>query len=152
MFEERLLVFTRYPEPGKTKTRMIPALGATGAAQLQQQMTEHTLRQAKQLKNISVAVYFAGGNQQLMIDWLGDNFVFCEQAQGDLGTKMSAAFATAFAAGMERVTIIGIDCPELNSDLLTEAFNKLKNFDLVLGPADDGGYYLIGLSSGRTQN
>ena len=149
MLKERLLIFTRYPEPGKTKTRMIPALGATGAAQLQQQMTEHTLRQVKQLKNISVAVYFAGGSKQLMSDWLGDNFIFCEQAQGDLGTKMSAAFVAAFADDMERVIIIGIDCPDIKSNLLTKAFNKLKNFDLVLGPADDGGYYLIGLSSGK---
>lgn len=146
---ETLIIFTRYPEPGKTKTRMIPALGAEGAAKLQRKLTEHTLQQAKVLRSsrsVFLEVHYAGGNQQLMEQWLGDNFTYYPQQQGDLGERMCSAFTQAFAAGNERVVIIGIDCPDLNELLLNRAFELLKHKDLVLGVAEDGGYYLIGLS------
>lgn len=146
---ETLIVFTRYPEPGKTKTRMIPALGAEGAAKLQRKLTEHTLQQANKLRSIrsvSLEFHYAGGNQQLMKQWLGNNLTYYPQQEGDLGQRMYSAFAQAFAAGNERVVTIGIDCPDLDELLLTQAFELLKQKDLVLGPAEDGGYYLIGLS------
>ncbi|MGK7949664.1 MAG: TIGR04282 family arsenosugar biosynthesis glycosyltransferase [Xenococcaceae cyanobacterium] len=146
---ETLIIFTRYPEPGKTKTRMIPALGAEGAAKLQRKLTEHTLQQAKVLRSsrsVFLEVHYAGGNQQLMEQWLGDNLTYYPQQQGDLGQRMCSAFARAFAAGNERVVIIGTDCPDLNELLLNRAFELLKQKDLVLGVAEDGGYYLVGLS------
>ncbi|MEJ2286494.1 MAG: hypothetical protein P8X85_23195, partial [Desulfobacterales bacterium] len=71
---ERLIVFTRFPEPGKTKTRLIPALGARGAARLQRQMTEHLMATAAKLSNrpgLAVEVYHEGGNTGLMQGWLG---------------------------------------------------------------------------------
>ncbi|MGK7875641.1 MAG: TIGR04282 family arsenosugar biosynthesis glycosyltransferase [Xenococcaceae cyanobacterium] len=145
---ERLIIFTRYPEPGTTKTRMIPALGAEGAAKLQRQMTEHTLMQGRKLqgdRSLSVEVHFAGGNQQLMRDWLGSDLVYRKQDEGDLGQRMKSAFEASFAAGMTGVVTIGIDCPDVNGTLMTEAFEALHQHDLVLGPAADGGYYLIGL-------
>ena len=146
---ETLIVFTRYPEPGKTKTRMIPVLGAEGAAILQRQLTEHTLEQVKQLQSIrsvSLNCHFAGGNQQLMKEWLGNNLAYYPQQEGDLGQRMRSAFAQAFAAGNDRVVIIGIDCPDIDESLLNQAFDLLKHRDLVLGSAEDGGYYLIGLN------
>lgn len=147
---ETLIVFTRYPEPGKTKTRMIPALGGEGAASLQRQLTEHTFKQVKKLqsiRSISPEFHFTGGNQQLMREWLGENLIYYPQQSGDLGQRMYSAFAQAFAAGSKRVVIIGIDCPDINELLLDQAFDLLKKKDLVLGSAEDGGYYLIGLSS-----
>ncbi|NET54885.1 MAG: glycosyltransferase [Symploca sp. SIO2E6] len=146
--EERLIVFTRYPEPGKTKTRMIPALGAEGAASLQRQLTENTLLQVKELAAshpVSVEVHFTGASEQLMQAWLGSDLVYQPQAEGDLGKRMASAFAASFAAGMTRVVIIGIDCPDLKSQLMEQAMEALGQNDLVLGPAEDGGYYLIGL-------
>ena len=146
---ETLIIFSRYPEPGKTKTRMIPALGATGAAELQRQMTEHTLNNAQQLlssRDFTVEVHFTGASQQLMTAWLGRNLQYVPQVSGDLGQKMRAAFAQAFNMGNQRVLIIGIDCPGINQVILNEAFNSLQNHDLVLGVAEDGGYYLIGLN------
>jgi hypothetical protein len=145
---EGLIVFTRYPEPGKTKTRMIPVLGASGAARLHRQMTEDTLIQVKELqvfRPISVEVYFAGGSQQLMQEWLGSDVVYRQQSEGDLGRRMASAFQASFAVGMQRVVIIGTDCPDLKSQVISEAFRALEEYDLVLGPAEDGGYYLIGL-------
>lgn len=150
---DRLIVFTRYPQPGKAKTRLIPALGSEGAAALQRQMTEYTLRQVQRLLNqraVSVEIWFAGTtdaetDRRLMQDWLGSTWVYQPQASGNLGARMAQACQTAFAHGMERVVTIGTDCPGLTADKLTQAFQALQTSDLVLGPATDGGYYLIGL-------
>ncbi|MEH2138210.1 TIGR04282 family arsenosugar biosynthesis glycosyltransferase [Nostoc sp.] len=146
--KQHLIIFTRYPEPGKTKTRLIPALGNLGAANLQREMTEHTIFQVQELQKkivISVEVRFAGGNSQLMQDWLGLDLVYQSQGEGDLGSRMARSLFDAFQSGAEKVIIIGTDCPGVNAQIITTAFEKLHNFDLVLGPAIDGGYYLIGL-------
>lgn len=149
MSQQKLIIFSRYPEPGKTKTRLIPALGAEGAAQLQRQMTEDTVKKAKVLQEqyfIGVEVHFVGGNEMLIEEWLGDDLQYVAQVEGDLGQKMAAAFTAAFTEGMQQVVIIGIDCPDLTTELLVQAFRALSKVDLVLGEAADGGYYLIGLS------
>ncbi|RCJ30053.1 hypothetical protein A6770_21415 [Nostoc minutum NIES-26] len=146
--KQHLIIFTRYPEPGKTKTRLIPTLGTLGAANLQRQMTEYTVSQVKELQkatDVSLEVRFTGGNLQLMQDWLGLSLVYQSQGEGDLGWRMRRSLFDAFQSGMEQVVIIGTDCPSVNSQILTKAFEQLHSFDLVLGPAIDGGYYLIGL-------
>ncbi|MCC5634265.1 TIGR04282 family arsenosugar biosynthesis glycosyltransferase [Nostoc sp. CHAB 5844] len=146
--KQHLIIFTRYPEPGKTKTRLIPALGSIGAANLQQQMTEYTALQAQELQKatgISVEVRFAGGNLQLMQDWLGLELFYQPQGEGDLGLRMERSLFDAFQKNAEYVIIIGTDCPGLTSQILATAFQQLQTVDLVLGPAIDGGYYLIGL-------
>src|SRR5919202_1795391 len=145
---ECLIIFTRYPEPGKTKTRLIPVLGEEGAATLQRQMTEHKLAEVRKLQAfhpLSIEVHFAGGNEQLMQDWLGSNIIYRRQSEGDIGCRMASAFQASFGTGMNRVVLIGSDCPDLNAYLLAQAFQALEQHDLVLGPAQDGGYYLIGL-------
>ncbi|MFW9264338.1 TIGR04282 family arsenosugar biosynthesis glycosyltransferase [Nostoc sp. CALU 546] len=146
--KQHLIIFTRYPEPGKTKTRLIPALGTVGAANLQRKMTEHTIFQVQELQkaiDISVEVRFVGGDSQLMQDWLGLDLVYQSQGEGDLGLRMARSLFDAFQSGAEQVIIIGTDCPGVNPQILATAFEKLHAFDLVLGPAIDGGYYLIGL-------
>lgn len=146
--KERLIIFTRYPEPGLTKTRMIPALGTQGAANLQRQMTEYTLSKVRELQSchsIAVEVHFDSGNQQLMQDWLGSDIIYQPQGQGDLGDRMARSLSFALQSGTERVVIIGTDCPGLDAQLMAQAFHQLHCHDLVLGPAIDGGYYLLGL-------
>jgi uncharacterized protein len=148
---ERLLIFTRYPEAGRTKTRLIPALGAEGAAQLQRQMTEHTIAQVQAEFDRSIQIWFTGGSSltetlQQMQSWLGATFDYQPQGAGDLGARLAAAFQTAFGAGMQRVVAIGTDCPQLSGEILEQAFQALHQHELVLGAATDGGYYLIGLS------
>jgi uncharacterized protein len=146
--KQHLIIFTRYPEAGKTKTRLIPALGSVGAANLQRQMTEYTIFQVKKLQKaiaISFEVRFAGGNLQLMQDWLGSDLVYQSQGDGDLGSRMMRSLLSCFKSGAENVVIIGTDCPGVNTCILTTAFEHLHTFDMVLGPAIDGGYYLIGL-------
>ncbi|XLQ10924.1 MAG: TIGR04282 family arsenosugar biosynthesis glycosyltransferase [cyanobacterium endosymbiont of Epithemia adnata isolate EadnSB Bon19] len=142
----RLIVFTRYPEPEKTKTRLIPALGAEGAAELQLQLTEHTITEVRKLtKEISTAVYYTGGSQKSMESWLGNDLNYCPQHEEDLGNRMKLAFEDSFKLKFSRVVIIGIDCPDLNIKIIMNAFELLDKNDLVLGEASDGGYYLIGL-------
>src|SRR5919199_1685885 len=145
---ECLIIFTRYPEPGKTKTRLIPVLGAEGAATLQRKMTEDKLAEVEKLQAfypLPVEVHFAGGNEQLMQDWLGSSIIYRRQSEGDIGCRMASAFQACFQAGMNSVVLIGTDCPDLNAKLIAQAFQELDQHDLVLGPAQDGGYYLIGL-------
>ncbi|MBD2490264.1 TIGR04282 family arsenosugar biosynthesis glycosyltransferase [Aulosira sp. FACHB-615] len=146
--KQHLIIFTRYPEPGKTKTRLIPALGSVGAAHLQQQMTEYTLLQVGELQKtigVSVEVRFAGGGLELMQDWLGGELLYASQGEGDLGTRMARSLVDSFRKNAEYIIIIGSDCPGVTSQILATAFQELQTVDLVLGPAIDGGYYLIGV-------
>lgn len=145
----KLIIFTRYPEPGKTKTRLISELGAAGAAELQRLMTEHTLRQAKQLMvqgSVLLEVRYEGGDQAALQNWLGVELTFRPQGGGDLGARLQWAFQAAFDDDFDHVVLIGTDCPELSVDILEKAFQALRSNEIVLGPAADGGYYLIGLS------
>lgn len=147
--KEVLIIFTRYPEAGKTKTRTIAVLGAEGAAELQRQMAEHTLIQAKKLQQAShiyIEVHFTGGDRQLMQAWLGEDIAYKKQAEGDLGERMKSAFELSFAEGMNKIIIIGVDCPDLNTAIMNQGFDLLDRHELIIGPAADGGYYLIGLT------
>lgn len=142
--KESLIIFTRYPQTGKTKTRLIPALGEEGAAQLQKKLTEYTLKEADQLA-VNIRVYFSDGNENLMANWLGNSYQYYRQSNGNLGDRLIAALKESFTEEIEKIVIIGIDCPDLNADLIQQAFQALSTQDLVLGKAEDGGYYLIGL-------
>lgn len=147
-----LIIFTRLPYPGTTKTRLIPALGPRGAALLHRQLGEHTLAtvreglQQNRGKPIAVEIRFTGGTQEQMQGWLGEDWLYQPQSEGDLGDRLKVAAHEAFEAGCDRVVIIGTDCPDLDAGILMQAFESLQSHDLVLGPAMDGGYYLIGLS------
>jgi rSAM/selenodomain-associated transferase 2/rSAM/selenodomain-associated transferase 1 len=151
---EGLIIFTRYPEPGKTKTRLIPSLGPDGAAGLQRLMTEHTLTRVRELQRyrpVSVEVRYEGGNKHLIEQWLGADIPSRPQGNGDLGQRMARAFQEAFQAGMGRVVLVGTDIPHITPRILHGAFEGLRSTDVVLGPARDGGYYLIGMRRASPQ-
>lgn len=147
--KERLLLFTRYPEIGTAKTRLIPALGKAGAAALHRELTEHTLttiRQAQLIRPFDLEIRYEGGDTGRMLEWLGGDGEFRPQLSGvDLGSRMKDAFEESFNRGYDRVVLIGSDCPGLTPSIIEQAFRALSLLDLVLGPAIDGGYYLIGL-------
>ncbi|NOY83096.1 MAG: DUF2064 domain-containing protein [Kiritimatiellaeota bacterium] len=145
----RLVVFSRFPRTGACKTRMIPALGAEEAAQLQRGMTEHAFNTAcelRRIRNAEIEVRFTGGDPDEFQSWLGDNALYTPQGDGTLGDRMRRAVRDAFARGSAGTVIIGADCPGVTAALLGQAFDALSGNDLVLGPALDGGYYLIGMS------
>jgi uncharacterized protein len=145
---EQIIVFTRCPIPGKVKTRLIPALGARGAAELHRHLTEYTIRQVtnfrRQRPEVGLEIRFTGGSREQFQSWLPAGKP-AEQAEGDLGARLSRAFADAFSRGLRRVIAVGSDCPALSPAILAEALARLHDHDLILGPAADGGYYLIGL-------
>jgi rSAM/selenodomain-associated transferase 2/rSAM/selenodomain-associated transferase 1 len=144
----QLLVFTRYPEPGNTKTRLISVLGKQAAADLQRQMTEHLVGEARKLLAIhpvSIRICFDGSDEQRLQTWLGPEWGYAPQGSGDLGRRMAGSFESAFQDGAESAVLVGTDVPDLTAPILYQAFRELGSRDLVLGPAEDGGYYLIGL-------
>lgn len=143
-----ILIFTRYPEPGKTKTRLISVLGTEGAADLQRRMTWETLAKVVSVvhsRGVAFEICYDGGDDLLMADWLGRGLSFRRQCDGNLGEKMLKAFEHAFDQGFEYVILLGCDCPNLSQKIIEDSMSMLKESDLVLGPANDGGYYLIGL-------
>jgi len=144
----RVIQFTRFPEPGSAKTRLIPVLGPERAAELHRQLTDHTLEQVKLLARddaVAVEIRYTGGTREQMRDWLGRSFPIRSQGEGDLGIRMVRAFHSAFQEGGERVILVGSDCPGLSLNLMSQALDLLSQSDVVIGPAKDGGYYLIGL-------
>jgi len=146
---KRLVVFTRVPESGRVKTRLIPVLGVHGATALHRRLVLRTLRTAQAAclaQDVDPEIRFTGGDEEALHHWLGDHW-FCRRQKGaDLGERMAGAFADSFNEGAGATVIVGSDCPELNSEVLAEAFSGLESNRTTLGPADDGGYYLIGLS------
>lgn len=146
--KKKLIIFTRFPEPGTTKTRLIGTLGASGAAELHRQMAEMAVGVAVELKNstgIAIEIQFAGGDDFKMRQWLGNDFEYAAQIGLDLGERMNNAFQAGFDQGYDRIVIVGSDCPGLTSGILKKAFQALDHHPVVLGPAADGGYYLIGM-------
>jgi rSAM/selenodomain-associated transferase 1 len=145
---QQLILFTRYPEAGVTKTRLIPALGPDGAADLQRRMTSRVMARALRLARrqpAAIVVRFEGGSVERMQAWLGRTHAYRPQGAGDIGERMRRALQAAFDDGVDRAVLIGSDIPGITAELLGEAFDSLHRADLVLGPARDGGYYLIGV-------
>lgn len=152
-----LIIFARLPAVGKNKTRLIPAFGEVGATAIYRHLVAHTLAQVARVhaeESVAVSIYYTGGTAnemrtelgRLLGKALGGALNFYPQVDGDLGIKMAAALDEAFKRGRKRVAIIGTDAPDLQARHLQAAFRKLETCDVVLGPADDGGYYLIGMS------
>jgi uncharacterized protein len=146
----QLIVFGRYPQAGATKTRLIPACGAVGAAALQKRLTERTLtiaRQAMRGKRGPVVFCFGGGDEIKVRRWLGrTDMAYLPQVDGDLGRRMHLAIKQAFDRGASRVVLVGTDIPGLSEATLNQAFDAFNKYDLVLGPSTDGGYWLVGMT------
>ena len=145
---ERLIIFGRYPVPGRTKTRLIPFLGAARAADFQRDLTDRTLRTDRLVargRPVDLEACFEAGSLAKLRRWLGPDVIFSQQSSGDLGERMKTAFLRAFREGAQKVVLHGTDIPDLTTQHIDEAFEALKSKDLVLGPSTDGGYYLIGL-------
>lgn len=144
--QARLLVFARAPVAGATKTRLIPELGPEGAAQLHAALIAHTLAVAAVARPYELQLWHAGddadGTLGNMAGAAGASLR--RQPEGDLGARMEHALAQATADGRAAI-VIGTDCPWLSAGTLQEAEGILGAADAVLGPAEDGGYVLLGL-------
>ncbi|MEX2597432.1 MAG: TIGR04282 family arsenosugar biosynthesis glycosyltransferase [Salibacteraceae bacterium] len=140
---DRLIIFVRNPEKGRVKTRLAAGVGEDQAVNIYHKMLLYTKNITKGL-NADKAVYYA---ENVKDNDLWDNMLYRKflQKGSNIGERMQNAFAESFAEGKQRVIIIGSDCIELESYMIKEAFAVLQNNDVVLGPATDGGYYLIGM-------
>lgn len=136
-----LIVFVKNPVLGKVKTRLAETLGAEKALEIYEMLLTHT-------RTVCVAIdaeqfiYYSN-----FID-IADGWQNCKrylQKGNDLGAKMSNAFAEVFALGNNNIVIIGSDCIEITPAIIQEAFDELDKHDVVIGPAADGGYYLLGM-------
>lgn len=148
MGRRRLIVFTKYPEPGQVKTRLIPVLGKEGSATLHRKMTEHSMAWVASLSEKDpnlLEIRYEGKDQNLMAEWLGSGYSYRFQGEGDLGERMGRAFEENFQKKIKKIVLVGSDCPQMSAFHVRAAFNALKSYDMVLGPTVDGGYCLIGL-------
>jgi rSAM/selenodomain-associated transferase 1 len=146
---EALLLFLRWPTPGRTKTRLIPALGAEGAARLYRRLAERVADVVRDLErpHLTRYAYFEPVDRESEVAaWMGEAFTPLAQPDADLGPRLVDGFDRAFAAGAERVVAIGSDCVEITPGLLADALDALRTHDAVVGPATDGGYWTIGLA------
>ena len=142
---QALLIFTRNPELGKCKTRLAATVGDHAALEIYLHLLRHTATVCFRLEEADKYVYFSefAGESEL---WDPAHFTPEIQEGSDLGARMRHAFETAFARGYRRVVVIGSDLPDLQTADLQQAFVDLQTHEVVLGPASDGGYYLLGLT------
>jgi uncharacterized protein len=140
----RLVVFLKAPRPGLVKTRLAETLGADAACVAYQQLVERLLANLALLPTVELC--FAPPDASSEINpWLRADWSACPQSEGGLGERLHAAFTEHFLAEAERVVIIGSDCPAVTAADIEDAWVELEGHDVVLGPALDGGYWLIGL-------
>ena len=147
---DRLIILLKAPRPGWVKTRLAAALGPEGAVAAYRQLVD-VLRQ-----NLAawpgVELRHAPDNAGAeLAEWLQPGWSLAPQGDGDLGERLTRTFAEHFARGARRVVVIGADCPEVTREDITAALDALDGGDVVLGPALDGGYWLVGLRAPRPE-
>ncbi|HVS74039.1 MAG TPA: TIGR04282 family arsenosugar biosynthesis glycosyltransferase [Candidatus Acidoferrales bacterium] len=148
-----LLIFAKAAVPGRVKTRLLPALSAAGAAEIQKACITDTLRMAGKVRGCDLFLFGAGGPVYFRAlaqrGPLGQPRLYgaklWPQRGRDLGERLENAFHKVFRRGYRRVVVIGTDTPWMGAPRIGEAFRALAEKDVVLGPCRDGGYYLLGL-------
>jgi len=143
MSNQVLMIFTRNPEAGKVKTRLAATIGIKDALIVYEQLVNQTKVVTEDLPLDKIVFY----SEYIADRDIWSNEVYHKELQEgeELGARMKNAFALAFERGYSSAVIIGTDCPQLNEHIIQDAFSKLNGVDVVVGPALDGGYYLLGL-------
>lgn len=138
MTDPRLVLFARFPSAGACKTRLIPTLGSHGAAALHKRLAERTVSVLR-AGGRTVTVAFTGAGRRDFAEWLGPEVELVEQVPGDLTARLQACLDPA------PVIFFGADTPDLEPHHVDAAVSALTRHEVVIGPAEDGGYYLIGM-------
>ena len=141
---DQLGIFAKYWQPGTVKTRLAAAVGDDAASRLYRRFLITLLRRFGHVAQRRVLAYTPPDQRAEFALLAADTWTLQEQAAGDLGMRMQNYFAKAFRSGADRVVLIGSDSPTVPLDYVTDAFQLLEKFPIVLGPSDDGGYYLVG--------
>ncbi|WP_044402331.1 TIGR04282 family arsenosugar biosynthesis glycosyltransferase [Lacinutrix sp. Hel_I_90] len=140
-----IITFTRNPELGKCKTRLAKTVGDAAALRVYKYLLQHTKQVIKQI-DADKAVYYSIKVRENDI-WDGSAFQKYQQVGDDLGERMQKAFEDGFNKGYEKIVIVGSDLFHLQPNHINEAFIALDENDVVIGPAEDGGYYLLGMKT-----
>lgn len=145
---QTIIVFVKAPRPGIVKTRLIPFLSPEDAARLYHAFIRDTLTTVARLREVLISIAYTPSDAQPFLQTLldGQAFDWFPQTGDPLGARLWHAFQRAFERGAHRVVTIGSDSPTLPTAIIAQAFEALVHDDVVLGPATDGGYYLIGLA------
>lgn len=143
--ENLLLIFTKNPVAGKVKTRLAKDLGNEKALDIYKFLIDHTVKFTSKV-NASKQVYYSDSVTENDI-WSNELFEKRKQEGVDLGMRMQHAFNTGFQNGYGKIIVIGSDLYDIDSEVIDKAFLQLDNHDYVIGPAQDGGYYLFGMKS-----
>ncbi len=141
-----LLIFVKYPEPGKVKTRLAKNIGKERAAQTYSDMAKTVIHNVRSSEYETIIFFDPLDRKSDVEGWLQINGrnLFPQKGKS-LGERMKNAFREAFSIGAKKAVIIGTDCVEISYGIISEAFHTLGKVDVVIGPAVDGGYYLLGL-------
>ncbi|MCZ4119223.1 TIGR04282 family arsenosugar biosynthesis glycosyltransferase [Streptomyces sp. H39-S7] len=145
-----ILVMAKPPLPGTVKTRLHPLLSPLRCAELQAELMRHTVELATAHASRTYLAYAPDHGRDAISTSVPADVRLLSQRGEDLGQRLTAAVTDAFADGAGPLLVIGTDAPTLTGDLLTAAFTALEHHDVALGPAFDGGYYLIGLRAPHT--
>ena len=143
--DQEVLIFAKYPEAGRCKTRLAKSVGDDQALRIYRALLDHTLAVVRETAFRKVLLADPPERAADGADWAPGMDDYRGQADGDLGARLTQAFAESFAGGARKVIVIGCDCPQLSKDSLVSSFTALEHADTVLGPTVDGGYYLLGL-------
>lgn len=144
MSKNALIIFTRKPELGKVKTRLAKGVGDEKALEVYIHLLKHSAKISSQV-DAEKQVWYTNSIEKKDI-WNDKIFKKYTQADGDLGNKMKNAFFSNFRNAFEKVVIIGTDLLDIDTNLIKKAFEHLEHYDVVIGPAEDGGYYLLGMN------
>ena len=139
----KICLFARYPEKGKVKSRLAAKCGDDAALYLYKKMLAPVLESLSQFKG-DMEIYYTGCEYNTAKGWLPD-YSFQEQAKGDLGVKLECAMQSQFDEGVDKLVFIGADCIDLTPELIQATEEMLNESDVVLGPSEDGGYYLVAM-------
>lgn len=142
----RLLIFLKYPTPGQVKTRLATEIGAEAAAAIARACTELTLERIEPLRRETVLCVDPPEALARTRKWLDAKWSLQPQRGETLGERLAQATQHAFTEGATQVVVIGTDSPWIAREDIDVAFDALRSHDVVIGPTEDGGYYLIGLS------
>ena len=148
--DKAIIVFARLPVEGKVKTRLAKEIGNKNAASFYSVCAEHLLSEVRETKKFGVDLFLFYSNQieaDRIKKWVGRDFSFYAQTCDDLGIRMLNAFKSVFNNGYEKIIIVGTDVPDMNFRLLEIAFDELDRNEFVVGPSEDGGYYLLGMKT-----
>ena len=150
MVAGKLIIFLKAPRAGSVKTRLARTLGADAACAAYRELVETLLGNLAKLSEVELRFTPDDAESEIR-SWLRKGWSARPQSEGDLGCRLRRAFDEAFLAGATNVVIIGSDCPEVCATDIREAWRELRAHDVVIGPAVDGGYWLIGLRQPQPQ-